>query len=474
MVPLKEEPLTPQSFADEIEAAFWRDVVDAWFPACIDARGGFHQNFDRQWRPTEDKERFLVFQTRMIWLASTVSELGGRRKEEFAAYARHGVRYLAERMFEPASGACYGAVDLEGQPFGHFATHRETYGLAFAVFGLAAASRVLKDDQALGMAKAVFTYLETCHRDGEHGGYFECTDANGVPVLVGAESPGSDFPFRRKSQNSHLHLLEAFTELYRVWRTPLVGKRLRDMVSMFCGEFYGEPGHLHMYLDLESKPIEGSVTFGHDVEVAHLLDAALEVLGAKKHEQAVLSAAKQIQADPSQAWLLRGTAETVGIPPFQFSRAFKDVTGTGFHPFVDLCRGGTAVRTVPETIRRYVDHSLQNGWDQEGGGFYALRKHEGDIDRTKIWWVQAEGLLALAVLFRETGSEKYWHALLDQWNCIKRHQIDSEWRGLFEAMGADGVPLGRLNKGHRWKAGYHDGRAFLFVPQILRKLTRRA
>lgn len=397
--------MPPLPDPDELEASLRNDLVDRWFPACIDPDGGYRQNFDAEFRPTGDATKSLVFQSRMLWVCATVAQ----RRGEFYEYADHGVRFILDRM-SLGDGAFAWEVDAQGP----LSEEVHAYGLSFALYGLAAAARYVSGDplEAIG---DLFRYLERSHHDPVHGGYFE-TSVAGKPKLEGDGQDAIGTRYGLKSQNTHLHLMEAFTERLYDWPNPLLEQRLAETVDIIAHRLFAEPGHLTLFAQPDWTPDSSDISYGHDIEAAHLLLAAEEALRSP-----LVSTGR---------W---GRGEEGAI----LAKAVALATAT-----------------------------LSEGWDVEAGGVFNAGGVNGPTDRRKIWWVQAEALLGFAALWRRTGDPRYADALTRQWSFIRDHQIDRRHGGWFEESGRPEMP-----KGHAWKAAYHDGRALLFTARLLREAS---
>lgn len=385
-----------------ITRSLWRDLLDHWFPACVSAEGGFHQNFDRAWNPLAGETRSLVFQARMTWLAATVAAGGD---DAFRRTTRHGVAALG-RMIHPESGALHWESDRFSRPCGRYAKQFHAYGQAFAIFGLAAAAQALGSAAALDAAQRIFAYLDDYHHDRDNGGYFEVTNLAGRRVLWGSwrlkhDAIGTRFGL--KSQNTHLHLLEAFTELYRIWPDPRLEGRIEELLALFQNQLRQEPGRRFSFVWPDWRPLSGAGSFGHDLELAHLLFAAAEALGRSR--------------DP----------------------------------------------TLLTYARALVDAAVDEAWDEAGGGFDPAAQEPSLTEPAKTWWVQAEGLASLAVLHQATAEPRYLALLQRQWDWIANRQIDPLHGGWFESVAADGRVIGSDAKGTMWKDGYHEGRAMMVV-----------
>lgn len=369
--------------AAELTASLNRDLIDRWFPACVSSDGGFQQEFDAQFRPLPSEGRMIIFQARMTWVCATLG---------MDEYAKHGVRFLRDHLWDANRRAFRWTPDRDDE--------YHAYAGAFAIYGLAAAG-------AVDLAAEAFHGLEALY-DNEFGGYFECMDSSGQVLLnpVGGKvSDGIGTPLGQKSQNSLLHLMEAFTELYAVWPDPLLRTRLAELLDWFRGRLMNPAGGQFGYTTREGVGIPGSVSCGHDIEAAHLMLAAADALGVDCLAEAV---------------------------------------------------------TLGENV-------LAFGWDEaHGGTFFSGPPGQAADRRFKNWWVQAEALLGYATLAARTVDARFARAAEREWGWIRQHQIDAEYGGWHETVSEAGVPeIGK--KGHSWKAAYHDGRALLFTARLLER-----
>jgi mannobiose 2-epimerase len=406
--------------ADEIDSHLTRDVVRPWFPACLDAEaGGFHPNFSRDWTKGAPAPKFIVFQSRMTWITATLSKRRPHLRDELLPHARHGLRFLKDTMWDKQHGGFHWQLSPKGEVDDKIGTHKQLYGAAFGLYASAAAYDATQDPAALQLAKDAFAWLEKHAHDKQHGGYFEIftREGNVIPADPNPTPRSRNFGgflAGYKSMNSHIHILEALSQLYQVWKDPLVAQRLEETLLIVRDRIAVEPGCLNLYFTHDWKPVPDHDSFGHDVETAFLLLEAEETLG--KHDPKTLRMARML-----------------------------------------------------------VDHALNWGWDDKHGGFHDRGfAFATAYAKEKIWWTQVEGLNALLLMHHHFGHEtdRYWTAFLKQWQFIKSHQIDSEHRGLYPDLHEDGTPI-NTSKGHNWKAAYHDGRSFLHVSDRLRKLAQK-
>ena len=255
---------------DEVRLVLQERLVAPWFPRCVDPTGGFLQTFDADWNHDveADRTRNLVFQSRMTWLSATLAEGDAR----FADPARHGVRFLADRIFDERSGIFrWSTDDATGDSV--------LYGLAFAIFGLAAAARVLGNEEALTLAKRGFALLDSHHFDPEHHGLFEIIGPDGAPADGRKGRTAVGLPYGLKSQNATLHVVEALAELHRVWPHAQVATRLGEAIAFCLGPLYREGAPMVVTAHRDGSPAGDEVSLGHDIEASHLLRTAAEEIG---------------------------------------------------------------------------------------------------------------------------------------------------------------------------------------------------
>jgi mannobiose 2-epimerase len=405
--------------AGETEAALRRDVLEAWFPRCIDTvNGGFHSDFARDWTPAKSGGKFSVFQARMTWIAAQAAMRRPELKARFLPVVRHGLTFLNDVMWDRVHGGFFWNLDDAGTIAPAFGDGKDLYGMSFCLYGAAAAFQATGDPQALDLAQRAFRWMDAHAHDATSGGYFEQLTRDGR--IVGPDEPsgkpsGVGF-IGFKSMNTHIHLLESFAQLYEVWKDEGLRARVEELLSVVRDRVCVEPGVMNQFFLPNWRPIPDHDSYGHDVETAYLLLEA------------------------------------------------EDTLGRGHDPRTE------------RMARLLVDHAMAYGWDRTGGGFYRHGTTFGrPEDRQKEWWMQFEGLNALLLMHEQYGweTDAYFRAFQQQWQFITRCQIDAKFHGVFEMVGPDGAPM-VPGKGRIWKAAYHDGRALLNVTDRLRRLAAAA
>jgi len=402
-----------------IERSIRTELLNKWYPQNTDSLyGGFLTTFTYDFKPTGSQDKMIVTQARHVWSNSVASIL----YPDIAYYkrgARQGFDFLQIFMWDKVHGGFFTLVDRQGHV--KDSSEKTAYGNAFGIYASATWYKASGDIRALDLAKKCFDWLEKHAHDPVYKGYFQNLRIDGTPVKRTASTPSTS-SVGYKDQNSSIHLLEAFTELYAIWPDPLLRERLQEMLMLIRDVITTKKGSLTLFLQPDWKPVSfkdssrqviqrhsylDHVSFGHDVETAYLMLEASHALGLKN--------------DP----------------------------------------------VTINTAKRMVDHALRNGWDSTKGGFFDegyYFKGDGQITITrnsKNWWTQAEGLntlLLMADLFPNDPMD-YFEKFKLMWEYIQTYIIDHQYGDWYEE-GLDTRPERRTSlKGHTWKATYHQLRA---------------
>jgi mannobiose 2-epimerase len=373
----------------------------------------------------------LVQQSRHVWSTSFIYEHYPER-EEMLEYAAHGFRFLRDSMWDEEYGGFHAYTADDGTPAERSINDKRIYGQAFAVYGLSQYYRMSRDAEALDLTKKAFGWMEEHAHDKAHGGYFEFLERDGTPCPVDqTRKTGRRISLDRglKDFNSSIHIMEAFTELYRVWPDELVRKRLEEMFYLIRDTFVHPDGFLQLYFypdwtlltpdklnDLSEEAVRfiAHFTYGHDVETAYLLLETAHYLGLGEDEK------------------------------------------------------------THRIAKRLVDHSLESGWDKQAGGFFdAGIETDGQItvfNKHKSWWGQIEGLNALLMMHQlyPDDPNEYYGKFQKSWKHIDTYLIDKECGGWFNSA-LDTDPDNRNRpKSHIWKTTYHNTRGMIRCIQMLR------
>lgn len=402
-----------------------------FYPRCVDtAHGGFAQSFSHDWTKLPNQKRSIVFQSRLTWVAAQAAIRKPELKNEFLPYARHGASYLRERMWDKERGGFFWELAEDGTLAPGQKVEKHAYGIAFAIYALSAAYRATGDQADRDLAAEAFKWLDAHGHDAINGGYYEAFAPDGkvamrsedlpnnIDAKTGKPSPcdsiGTLYGF--KSMNAHIHIMEAFTELYSVWPDAQLKARLQELFDIVRDRICVEPGCMNLFFTPAWRPLPDGDSFGHDVETAFLLLETSKALGADASAEAKTSAA----------------------------------------------------------AKALVDHALRYGYDLANGGLYEKGSSFGSpTDKAKIWWTQAEWVNALLLMheLHGKGEPAYFDAFVKSWRFITERQIDNEYGGWLSRVEMDGTqPEPPSPKANAWKADYHTGRALLEISERLERL----
>lgn len=456
--PAKTPAQLYQPLADQIESHWRKDLLPLWFPRCVDRKvGGFFPHFREDWSAGDQNDKTIVFQSRMTWVASQVALRYPELRTEYLQYARHGAQFLSRTLWDARDGGFYWGLDPSGLPSDRYGDEKHVYGIAFGIYALAGVFEATEDEAALDLAKRAFAWLDRSAHDSVNGGYYEALSRKGIPILAPPPTAAGQSPrttdaigtrYGYKSMNTHIHVLEALTELARVWHDPLVRARLEEVHLIVRDKIAVEPGCLNLFFTPDWRALPDHDSFGHDIETAYLLLEAEDVLSGES------------------------ALRPRGLP------ALPDRSKPGERVRAALRRLADRPRDPARTLavaRSLVDHALDWGWDDQRGGFFEKGAAFAPAhDRSKVWWTQAEGLNALLLMHEHFGRQtpRYFDAFQKQWDYILHVQNDAKHGGWRQTVAADGTAAPGQAKATVWKAAYHDGRALMNCAERLRKLAR--
>ncbi|HEY6506061.1 MAG TPA: AGE family epimerase/isomerase [Chitinophagaceae bacterium] len=414
--------------AAEMDKSIRTELLNKWYPHSVDSLyGGFLSTFTYNFQLTGPQDKMIVTQARHVWSNAIASRL----YPEIIHYkqcAAHGFSFLQNVMWDKINGGFFTLVDRKGNL--KDSTGKTAYGNAFGIYASAAWYRASGDTNALRLAKNCFWWLEQHAHDPIYKGYYQNLLPDGTPVKR-TEAVPSTSTVGYKDQNSSIHLLEAFTELYAAWPDPLLRERLQEMLLLIRDIITNEKGSLVLFLQPDWTPVSfqdssevvilqhrniDHVSFGHDIETAYLMLEASHVLGIKNDTMTMIIA------------------------------------------------------------KRMVDHALQYGWDSKTGGFYDeayyFKNKTGItiIKDSKNWWAQAEGLNTLLLMADHFPDDpmQYFEKFRMMWQYIQTYLIDHV-NGDWYEEGLDTRPERKTAlKGHIWKGTYHHLRSLSNCVQRLR------
>lgn len=381
-----------------------QNILPFWTKLCKDeTNGGFIGRMTNDNKVMEDAPRGLVLNARILWTYAAAYRLDG--KHEHLDMANRAYEYLMEHFWDSRHGGAFWMLDSHGKATDD---SKEMYGQSFVIYALAEYHMATGSEEALTMAKELFNTIETkCHDDANRG-YFETFSRDWTPTRSARLASGADN--EKKTMNTHLHMLEAYTNLYRAWKDEHVKNRLRELIEVFANHIIDhETYHFKLFFDEKWNSTKPIVSYGHDIEGSWLLCEAAEVLGDEVVEK--------------------------------------------------------HIRPIALKMAKAV---YERGFDSDGGLFYEA-EHGNITIAAKHWWPQAETVVGFINAYQLGGESFYLDAALQCWQYIQREVVDHE-HGEWFSLASENGKRDSAWKASEWKAPYHNGRACMETVRRLEEL----
>ena len=363
---------------------FWSSLKDDRF--------GFtgYVGFDLKRDP--DYVKGCILNSRILWFFSKAYRL--LKDNALLELALHAYTAL-KRMVDPENGGVYWSVNADGSPFD---TTKHCYNQAFAIYGLSAYYEVSGVEKALKLALELFKLIETKMRD--KGGYLEAFNRDFTPA--GNEKLSENGVEAMRTMNTLLHVLEGYTELYRVNKDREVKAKLYEILDIWEKHIWNEAlSRQEVFFDHDYNTLIDLYSYGHDIETSWLMDRTLDVLN-------------------------------------------DDAMTKRLRPKLMLM-----ARAILNTA--FTRHGLP------------AEAENGIVNQRRDWWVQAETVLGFLNAYRRGEGEEMLEAALNQWKYIKDKVIDkrpgSEW---FSMLDENDEPQPKPIV-EPWKCPYHNGRMMIEV-----------
>jgi len=317
--------------------------------------------------------------------------------------ADRSFNFLRERFYDPVRLGWYYLVSAEGLPLNK---QKHLYGQSFVIYGLSEYSLAFGNEEALKLALDTFGVMDRFGHDSQWRGYRESFSEEWSPI---PQHPDYGVSGDRKTMNTHIHLLESFTNLYRASKDATVKNRLEELIDLCTNTITDtKRGCAFQFFEHDWTPLPSLVSYGHDIELSWLLTKAGDVCGI-------------------------GNASSI----HELS--------------LSLARGVT-----------------RNGLDRGNGGvFYEGDKRGRATGKQKVWWVQAEALVGFLNAYSLSGDESFIDAFLNAEGWVFARQADREYGEWHQEITPEGKC--RSEKGSLWKTPYHNARACI---ELVRRLNR--
>ena len=381
-----------------MRSEFENNILPFWMNKMEDnEQGGFYGEItgDDELRPEASKGAIL--NARILWTLSAAYRL--LKKPEYLKTATRAKRYLIDRFYDPEYGGIYWELDYKGNPLD---TKKQIYAIGFAIYGLSEYARATGDAEALEYAQRLFEVIEQHSFDPVQNGYLEALTRDWQPIEDMRLSDKDEN--EKKTMNTHLHILEPYTNLYRVWKDERLERQLRNLIDVFITRILDpQTGHLNLFFEEDWTNKYRIYSYGHDIEASWLIHEAALVLG----DETVLK------------------------------------------------------RIEPLIVR--IAQAADEGLKPDGSMIYENFLDKQKIDRELHWWVQAENVVGHINLYQHFGDESALDIAARCWEFIKAKLIDHEHGEWHWSILPDGTVNRKDDKAGFWKCPYHNGRMCMEV-----------
>ncbi|MBR0310219.1 MAG: AGE family epimerase/isomerase [Paludibacteraceae bacterium] len=407
--------MTPTDLRRSAQQLLEQNILPYWWQQMRDPVGGFYGRRDGCNRLHADAERGAVMNARLLWAFSAAYRV--LRKSEYLQAADWAKRYIQAHFLDPEFGGCYWSVMADGKPLD---TKKQTYAQGFMLYAFSEYARATGDKQALQQAIQFYDVIEryACQ-------FAEISDNTAavhplgyVEALTRDWQPTADMRLSDKDENAvftmntHLHLLEPYTNLYRVWHDEQLRWRLLDLLGIFINRLYNPvTHHVDCYFDANWQSKRDIVSYGHDIEAAWLMNEALRVLA----EQSAVS----------------NQSSTV---------------------------------THQQSVIQNIAVASLEGLHTDG----SLVHESADFSRQ--WWVECEAVIGYIDQWQITGDSVWLNRAEAVYRYSIEHLIDQANGEWFWAILPDGSVDRQNDKAGFWKCPYHNTRMCIELIERLQPL----
>jgi len=370
-------------------------ILNYWSKHTLDNQNeGFVGQIDFNDHIVANAEKGSVLNSRILWTFSSSYQI--TKKENHKEIAKRAFEYLSKYFYDPEFNGLFWSINADKTPKD---TKNQIYALAFAIYGLSEYYVISQDQKALETAVNLYKSIQKYSYDPVNKGYLEAFTRDWQPIedLRLSDKDANE----KKTMNTHLHIIEAYANLFKVWKDETLKKDSVELLETIEKHFINtETGHLRLFFDENWIEKPDVISYGHDIEAAWLLLQCAEVL---EEENLIANYKKH------------------------------------------------AVQIAEVT---------KEGLDTDGGLWYEFEPKENKLIAEKHWWVQAEALIGFYNAYQLTEKEEYLEIVFENWNFIKKYILDHKNGEWFWGIHKD-YSLIEKDKAGFWKCPYHNSRACL-------------
>ncbi len=395
---------TIRGFCKRVKKELFENIIPLWIQYSQDNEyGGFYGRVSNDWKVVKEASKSLILNTRILWTFSALYQF--HQKDDFLSMANRAYNYIINNFLDREMGGVYWLLDYKGQAIDN---RKKIYGQAFSIYALAEYYAATQNEQSLAYAKDIFALIEKHNYDQINTGYFEASNRDWT-IAEDLRLSAIDMN-EKKSMNTHLHLMEAYSTLFKVWKEPRLKLRLTGLIKNFTDRIINpDTWHFLLFQDELWRSKSDHISYGHDIEGSWLLCEAVKILGDQK--------------------LLKN---------------IEDI----------------AVKIVNTTVAEGLSKNFT---------IYSGNDGKGDICENIEWWQQAEAVVGLVNAYQITQEDSYLKWALNSWKVIEEKIVDKKNGEWFNIILPDGKPDHSKYKISEWKGPYHNARACM---EILKRLGK--
>lgn len=393
--------MTLSELKEELSAELEHNILPYWIKYTFDNKnGGFYGRISNENIVDVTANKGSILNSRILWTFSAAYNV--LKSPELLKTATRAYNYIQDHFVDKTYGGVYWMLDYTGKTVD---TRKQIYALAFAIYGLSEYYKASGNKQSLDTAISIYRVIEEKAFDPGYKGYFEAYQRD-WSIIEDQRLSDKDMNVE-KTMNTHLHVLEAYSTLYDVWKDAELRNKIEHLLEVFLKHIVNPvSGHFNMFMEVDWNVVSGKLSYGHDVEGAWLLQEAAE----KIDNPIILAEVKGVAVKMTDAALL-------GIDPM----------------------GGLYADYIPD---------MGNETDRE-------------------WWTMAEGVVGCINAYELTRDTKYLNTAFGFWNFLKKYQIDHEYGEWFYRVDEHAKPILSYDKVGPWKCPYHNSRMCL---EIMRRV----
>jgi mannobiose 2-epimerase len=374
-----------------------QNILDYWEKNTPDHKyGGFVGKIDHYNNIVHGSSKGIILNTRILWAFAAASR--HLKVKYYNSVCSRAYNYLIAFFFDTEYDGVFWELDYNGIPINR---RKQVYAQAFAIYALSEYYHYSKNKEAKNEAVKLFYLLEKYAKDKKQRGYTEAFKEDWSPIkdmrLSTKDMNAS------KTMNTHLHVLEAYTSLLKLYDDKNLRHSLKELVDLFLDTFLNSNDHFNLFFDEKWNLLSNTASYGHDIETVWL----------------VIEAAKAVN-------------------------------------------DSNLVKQAERAAVKVADTFLKEGIDSDGAVMNEHNFDTGITDTDRHWWPQMEALVGLKYAYELTGDKKYMEHSLQIWNFTKKYLIDYQNGEWFFRVNKNGKPY-EEDKISMWKAPYHTTRACILM-----------